>query len=162
MPSNPQPNPRLPGLPSSLSDPSVAELPPRTIAGRMLHASPCSLLTSSCHCEPLSLRHRHTLSSRHCEEPPSRHCKATHYVIARSPLHVIARQPLHVIARQPITSLQDNPSRHCEERSDVAISGRRSTLSGFILSIILSFLSLFQDLICFSRAIASRTLLYSS
>ena len=99
MPSNPQPNPRPPGLPSSLSDPSVAELPPRIIAGRMLQASPCSLLTSLRHCELLSSRHRHTLSSRHCKEPPSRHCeplssrhcKIIHYVIARSPLHVIAR-----------------------------------------------------------------------
>ena len=57
----------------------------------------------------------------------------------------------------------DRLTRHCEERSDVAISrGNSSSRKGFTASIIASFRFRFQDLICFSRVIASLMLLYSS
>ena len=85
------------------------------------------------------------------------------YIVMIAKLRNDVKQLHYTLHYKENINIEKSPSiRHCEERSDVAIYNIKSFLSGFIWSIILSFLALFQDFICFSRAIASFMLLYSS
>ena len=91
----------------------------------MLHASPCSLFTSSRHCVIASLSsHVIVILSLHVIASLSSHViviLSLHVIASPSPhvivilsLHVIARQPITSLRRAPFTSLQGNPLRHCK------------------------------------------------